>query len=179
VIRSLYRYTSQQGRAGPIYGHDDTYEGLGIFFDTFEDAENGTAEPFVVAMMNYGKPIGEGDTPDYYDNQVGVCFASYRNLPNMMAARIVWSDGRLQARDCHVAARVTRSTSTWAAAAHTAHHASRDPHTNRRFCASAADLARHRQLGPLPVVRSDRERRRADAHAREGASRDPTSHCPA
>ena len=103
---ALHRYTSQQGRAGPIYGHDDTYEGLGIFFDTFEDAENGTAEPFVVAMMNYGKPIGEGDTPDYYDNQVGVCFASYRNLPNMMAARIVWSDGRLQARDCHVAARV-------------------------------------------------------------------------
>ena len=103
---ALHRYTSQQGRAGPIYGHDDTYEGLGIFFDTFEDAENGTAEPFVVAMMNYGKPIGEGDTPDYYDNQVGVCFASYRNLPNMMAARIVWSDGRLQARDCH-ATRVT------------------------------------------------------------------------
>ena len=94
TVRVRYRYTSQQGRAGPIYGHDDTYEGLGIFFDTFEDAENGTAEPFVVAMMNYGKPIGEGDTPDYYDNQVGVCFASYRNLPNMMAARIVWSDGR-------------------------------------------------------------------------------------
>ena len=70
-IRDSHRYTSQQGRAGPIYGHDDTYEGLGIFFDTFEDAENGTAEPFVVAMMNYGKPIGEGDTPDYYDNQVG------------------------------------------------------------------------------------------------------------
>jgi len=105
VRPALHRYTSQQGRAGPIYGHDDTYEGLGIFFDTFEDAENGTAEPFVVAMMNYGKPIGEGDTPDYYDNQVGVCFASYRNLPNMMAARIVWSDGRLQARDA--LARVT------------------------------------------------------------------------
>ena len=83
AARALHRYTSQQGRAGPIYGHDDTYEGLGIFFDPFAAAENGTAEPFVVAMMNYGKPIGEGDTPDYYDNQVGVCFASYRNLPNM------------------------------------------------------------------------------------------------
>ena len=131
----------------------------------------------MVAMMNYGKPIGEGDTPDYYDNQVGVCFASYRNLPNMMAARIVWSDGRLQARDCH-ATRVTQTTSsaglplptprvTRLTIAHTTTHL------------SAADLARHRQLGPLPVVRPDRERRRADANAREGASRDPTSHCPA
>ena len=72
MIRSLYRYTSQQGRAGPIYGHDDTYEGLGIFFDTFEDAENGTAEPFVVAMMNYGESLGasdEGPNTDYYKNQ--------------------------------------------------------------------------------------------------------------
>ena len=129
VRSALHRYTSQQGRAGPIYGHDDTYEGLGIFFDTFEDAENGTAEPFVVAMMNYGKPIGEGDTPDYYDNQVGVCFASYRNLPNMMAARIVWSDGRLQARDCH----------------HLAHFACCCPHATHHSHprASAAVLARH------------------------------------
>ena len=61
TARVRYRYTSQQGRAGPIYGHDDTYEGLGIFFDTFEDAENGTAEPFVVAMMNYGKPTRVSD----------------------------------------------------------------------------------------------------------------------
>ena len=124
---ALHRYTSQQGRAGPIYGHDDTYEGLGIFFDTFEDAENGTAEPFVVAMMNYGKPIGEGDTPDYYDNQVGVCFASYRNLPNMMAARIVWSDGRLQARDCprHIPPRHIPPLALACRCPHPASHASR------------------------------------------------------
>ena len=175
MIRSLYRYTSQQGRAGPIYGHDDTYEGLGIFFDTFEDAENGTAEPFVVAMMNYGKPIGEGDTPDYYDNQVGVCFASYRNLPNMMAARIVWSDGRLQARE--EPARVTQTSS--AGLPLPTRHVTRLTIAHTTTHLSAADLARHRQLRPLPVVRPDREGRRADANAREGASRDPISHCPA
>ena len=50
------------------------------------------SEPFVVAMMNYGATIGgEGDNPNYYDNQVGVCFAAYRNLPHLVRARIVWS----------------------------------------------------------------------------------------
>ena len=65
-------FSSQQGRTGPIYGHEDSYEGLGIFFDTYEGDENEETEPFVVAMMNYGTAIGgEGDNPNYYDNQVG------------------------------------------------------------------------------------------------------------
>ena len=55
------------------------------------------SEPFVVAMMNYGATIGgEGDNPNYYDNQVGVCFAAYRNLPHLVRARIVWADKKLQ-----------------------------------------------------------------------------------
>ena len=90
-------FTSQQGRTGPIYGHEDTYEGLGIFFDTYEGDDPDDSEPFVVAMMNYGATIGgEGDNPNYYDNQVGVCFAAYRNLPHLVRARIVWSGGKLQ-----------------------------------------------------------------------------------
>ena len=48
-------------------------------------------------MMNFGATIGgEGDNPSYYDNQVGVCFAAYRNLPHLVRARIVWSGGKLQ-----------------------------------------------------------------------------------
>ena len=34
-------------------------------------------------MMNFGEPLGEGDDPQYYKNQVGVCFAAYRNLNNI------------------------------------------------------------------------------------------------
>lgn len=48
-------------------------------------------------MMNYGATIGgESESPNYYDNQVGVCFAAYRNLPHLVRARIVWSGGKLQ-----------------------------------------------------------------------------------
>lgn len=37
-------YTSQQGRTGPIYGHEDSYEGLGIFFDTYEGEADGPGQ---------------------------------------------------------------------------------------------------------------------------------------
>ena len=41
--------------------------------------------------MNYGTAIGgESESPNYYNNQVGVCFAAYRNLPHLVRARIVW-----------------------------------------------------------------------------------------
>ena len=50
-------FTSQQGRTGPIYGHEDTYEGLGIFFDTYE-----------------GEAMHEGDEPGPNVRRVGpVC----------------------------------------------------------------------------------------------------------
>ena len=40
-------------------------------------------------MMNFGATIGgEGDNPSYYDNQVGVCFAAYRNLPHLVRAPV-------------------------------------------------------------------------------------------
>ena len=90
-------FSAQQGRTGPIYGHEDNYEGLGVFFDTYEGDESEETEPFVVAMMNYGSAIGgESDSPNYYNNQVGVCFAAYRNLPHLVRARIVWAEQRLQ-----------------------------------------------------------------------------------
>ena len=74
-------FTEGQGRSGPIYGQDDNYNGLGIFFDTYDGSEQDeNPEPFVVAMMNYGSALAAGDDPDYFKNQVGVCFAGYRNL---------------------------------------------------------------------------------------------------
>lgn len=87
-------YTAEPGVQGPVYGHTDTYEGLGIFFDTFEE-EDGN-EPFIVAMMNFGEKVGGGSNPNYFKNQVGVCFAGYRNLPHAGRVRIAWTQGRLR-----------------------------------------------------------------------------------
>ena len=65
-------FSKSQGRSGPIYGHDESFDGLGVFFDTYEGDEGAAPEPFVVAMMNYGEPLGasdEGPNTDYYKNQ--------------------------------------------------------------------------------------------------------------
>jgi len=40
-------FSAQQGRTGPIYGHEDNYEGLGVFFDTYEGDDSEETEPFV------------------------------------------------------------------------------------------------------------------------------------
>jgi hypothetical protein len=64
-------FTSTKGtsRTGAIYGHEGTYNGLGIFFDTFDgEDEEKRGEPFVVAMMNYGEDLGKSSA--YFDNQV-------------------------------------------------------------------------------------------------------------
>ena len=38
-------FSAQQGRTGPIYGHEDNYEGLGVFFDTCAGGETRSPEP--------------------------------------------------------------------------------------------------------------------------------------
>jgi len=63
-------YTTTKGTGGSIYGHAPEYEGLGVFFDTYEGPEEeNNNQPFVVAVINHG---GQS-------HQVGVCFSEYRN----------------------------------------------------------------------------------------------------
>ena len=38
-------FSAQQGRTGPIYGHEDNYEGLGVFFDTCDGGETPNPRP--------------------------------------------------------------------------------------------------------------------------------------
>jgi len=97
-------FTTQQGRKGALYGHDERFTGLGVFFDTYEDDESADpakgllqkTEPFVVALVNDGEDVGklmessDAGQEAIDDNQVGVCFAAYRNLRSISRARIVW-----------------------------------------------------------------------------------------
>ncbi|KAJ1625969.1 concanavalin A-like lectin/glucanase domain-containing protein [Pavlovales sp. CCMP2436] len=87
--------TSHRGtlKQGEVYGHDQTYEGLGIFFDSYE-GEDKSGEPFVVAMVNHGKDLS-GEKAGSYSNQLGVCFANYRNKEHAVHARIRMQAGVL------------------------------------------------------------------------------------
>merc|ERR1711916_147514 len=65
-------YTSKSGMMGPVYGGMDYWDGLGIFFDTFNN--DGTGDfPVIVAVMNDGSlaydPASNGNWVDCFSVQ--------------------------------------------------------------------------------------------------------------
>ena len=54
--------TKQRAQPGPVFGHADKFEGLGIFVDTYKNNRPGTVFPYIMAMN------GDGNTPYDKDN---------------------------------------------------------------------------------------------------------------
>ncbi|KAF6838076.1 L-type lectin-like domain-containing protein [Colletotrichum plurivorum] len=54
--------TKSRGTQGQVFGSQDNFEGLGIFFDTYKNNRPGTVFPYVMAMY------GDGKTPYDKDN---------------------------------------------------------------------------------------------------------------
>ena len=46
--------TKQRATPGPVFGHTDEFEGLGIFFDTYKNNRPGVTFPYVMAMLGDG-----------------------------------------------------------------------------------------------------------------------------
>jgi mannose-binding lectin 1 len=46
-------YTDSKGVEGPVFGSNDNWNGLGLFFDSF-DNDNKHNNPFIMAMTNDG-----------------------------------------------------------------------------------------------------------------------------
>lgn len=47
--------TKQRASPGPVFGSEDRFEGLGIFFDTYKNNRPGTSFPYVMAMLGDGQ----------------------------------------------------------------------------------------------------------------------------
>lgn len=47
--------TRQRAQPGPVFGHVDKFEGLGVFFDTYKNNRPGTVFPYVMAMVGDGQ----------------------------------------------------------------------------------------------------------------------------
>ena len=54
--------TKQRAQPGPVFGHADKFEGLGLFVDTYKNNRPGTVFPYIMAMN------GDGNTPYDKDN---------------------------------------------------------------------------------------------------------------
>ncbi|KAH0499022.1 hypothetical protein TgHK011_006241 [Trichoderma gracile] len=46
--------TKQRGQLGPVFGHADKFEGLGVFVDTYKNNRPGVVFPYVMAMFGDG-----------------------------------------------------------------------------------------------------------------------------
>lgn len=64
--------TKDRAKPGPVFGHADEFEGLGIFFDTYKNNRPGTVFPYVMAMNGDGKTKYD-QANDGKSNEIGGC----------------------------------------------------------------------------------------------------------
>ncbi|KNC51843.1 ERGIC-53 protein [Thecamonas trahens ATCC 50062] len=86
-------FTSKAGMMGPVYGGMDYWDGLGIFFDTFNNDGSG-AHPAIVAVMNDGS-LSYDQATDGASQALASCQASFRNLDYPSQVRVIYQYGTL------------------------------------------------------------------------------------
>uniref|UniRef100_A0A915B1V6 L-type lectin-like domain-containing protein n=1 Tax=Parascaris univalens TaxID=6257 RepID=A0A915B1V6_PARUN len=79
-------YTAQQGTLGPVFGSNDFWTGMGLFFDSF-DNDGQKNNPFVALMINDGTRQYDHQT-DGSQQMLSGCQKDFRNKPFPVRARI-------------------------------------------------------------------------------------------
>ncbi|XP_028828889.1 protein ERGIC-53 [Denticeps clupeoides] len=81
-------YTSGQGLTGPVYGAADQWNGVGIFFDSF-DNDGKKNNPTVLVVGNNGKLVYDHQN-DGTTQSLGTCLRDFRNKPYPVRAKITY-----------------------------------------------------------------------------------------
>lgn len=81
-------FTKERGPNGPVYGAADHWDGVGIFFDTFDNDDNGN-NPIVLVVGNNGK-LTYDHLSDGAPQSLGSCIRDFRNRHNPVKARITY-----------------------------------------------------------------------------------------
>ncbi|XP_069758705.1 protein ERGIC-53-like [Narcine bancroftii] len=79
-------YTKERGTMGPVYGADDHWHGVGIFFDTF-DNDGSKNNPIVLVVQNDGQ-LTYDHMKDGAGQASGTCLRDYRNIYDPIRVRI-------------------------------------------------------------------------------------------
>merc|ERR1711953_1019106 len=79
-------YTATKGFEGPVFGSSDKWNGLGVFFDSF-DNDNKHNNPYVMAMVNDGTKAYDHQK-DGSTQQLAGCLRDFRNKPFPVRAKI-------------------------------------------------------------------------------------------
>ncbi|SPO01095.1 related to vesicular integral-membrane protein VIP36 [Cephalotrichum gorgonifer] len=71
--------TKDRGKPGPVFGHTDKFEGLGIFVDTYKNNRPGVVFPYVMAMAGNGETSYDKDTDGKGTELAGCSARGIRN----------------------------------------------------------------------------------------------------
>ncbi|KAF1357772.1 vesicular integral-membrane protein VIP36 precursor [Lizonia empirigonia] len=82
--------TKQRAQPGPVFGHADNFEGLGIFVDTYKNNRPGTVFPYVMAMNGDGKTPYDKDNDGKANELAGCSARGIRNAQVPTKARITY-----------------------------------------------------------------------------------------
>jgi mannose-binding lectin 2 len=78
--------TSNKEREGPVFGNENKFQGLGIFFDTFRNGLN-VRFPYINVMIGDGKREYDHDM-DGKPGEMGSCSMNFRGKPWPVKAKI-------------------------------------------------------------------------------------------
>lgn len=81
--------TKERLQPGPVFGHADRFEGIGIFFDTYKNNRPGVVFPYVMGMWGDGQTSYDSAN-DGKANEIGGCSVSRSALALIIAAGIIY-----------------------------------------------------------------------------------------
>ncbi|XP_015918177.1 protein ERGIC-53 [Parasteatoda tepidariorum] len=79
-------YTDNKGVEGPVFGSNDHWNGLGVFFDSFDNDGRGN-NPYIMAMYNDGTKTFDHQS-DGLSQQLAGCQRDFRNKPFPVRAKV-------------------------------------------------------------------------------------------
>jgi len=79
-------FTATKGFEGPVFGSSDKWQGLGVFFDSF-DNDNKHNNPYIMSMVNDGSKAYDHQK-DGTTQQLAGCLRDFRNKPFPVRAKI-------------------------------------------------------------------------------------------
>jgi len=86
-------YTTTKGFEGPVFGSSDKWNGLALFFDSF-DNDNKHNNPYIMGMVNDGT-MAYDHQKDGSTQQLAGCLRDFRNKPFPVRARITYYQNTL------------------------------------------------------------------------------------
>ncbi|KAJ1973889.1 hypothetical protein H4R34_004924 [Dimargaris verticillata] len=81
-------YTQDRGHAGPLYGNEDPFKGLGIIFHTYDETEK-KSSPYIMAFTNDGH-VKLHDAENINDHMKGSCLRDVRGTLHDVFAKVTY-----------------------------------------------------------------------------------------